>query len=219
LCLVLFLFKKSFIRIDSKLDDFSKQKKFCGYGEKKNVEVIYENKGNFLRNLIPIIKNANHFDIIGIDLIEILNDENFPKEVMSAIERGVNFRVLVMDPHSSAFFESPPEYILERSDNQEYVRQWINYYNAQENLQNMNFREKFQIRFYNKVPISFLIILNNCLIFCPYLDSSPVIDSPYIRVDKSEELIFESYRSHFETIWSSPKTLSIKKYEEKYGTR
>jgi hypothetical protein len=174
---------------------------------------IYENRSIFLDKCSFIINNANrNIDILGIDLLEFAWKSDVRSDTIHSLEKGVKIRILIMDP----FYSYLPQKETNESfmkNQEEAVKRWLNYRKSMGN----RFDNLFQIRIYNDIVNSFLMIVDNRLVFSPYLRLSAYQPSPYLEVEQGEKnfLIIEAYKSHFETIWTESKP--IEEYEDYYG--
>ncbi|MDD4651682.1 MAG: hypothetical protein PHQ34_05570 [Methanothrix sp.] len=205
------MFKEDIKTFNEKIDQFSEKKHLCGYDERPiDIERLFKNKIVFLKELISILNESNKIDIMGRDLLDIYGLIEFPPFVIDSTSKGKKFRFLILDPDSLACKSLNISY-------SDYINDWLDYYRDPNNRVNAKFIENFEIRVYNKLPISFLMIVDTYLIYSPYWENRRTIDNPYLKIVQSERVAFESCRSHFETVWSS--AVPIQEFVKKYGTK
>jgi len=159
---------------------------------------IYENQSKALTDYSSIIKSTQYeVNILGATLTSFFWIPDFEEATLNALQKGVNFRVLILNPTSDAIkFLSKQEHQSDENLKNEILRS-INKWNE---LQDRAPRGGIEIRLYDSLPIGFLLITDARLLFAPYLSSDAFLPSPCFEL-KATESIYKSYRNFFENMW------------------
>lgn len=170
------------------------------------VERVYENQSKLLADYASIMRQTkSRVDIFGATLIPFLWNPDFENSTINALNRGVIFRVLSLNPTSDAVkFLSRHEKRANESLNTELkwsIQRW-------QKLQSKALpRDAIEIRTFDDVPSSFLMITDDRLFFAPYLHSVSIVASPCFEVRAGAGLIYQTYRDYFEAIWMRASTV------------
>lgn len=164
------------------------------------VERVYENQSKVLVDYASIIKQTKyHVDILGITLISFLWSPDFESSTINALNKGVKFRVLILNPTSGTIkFLSGQEKRAVESFNAELKRSIQGWQELQNKAPS---KGAIEIRTYDDVTSSFLMITDDRLFFAPYLHSVSILASPCFEVKAKAGTIYQAYKYHFETMW------------------
>lgn len=164
------------------------------------MERVYENQSKLLFEYPSIIRETRErVDILGITLISFLWNINFEGPTVEALRRGVRFRLLVLDPDSPVVGflvkQEQRSYKTFREEFRRSIHVWQKF--QKEGLE----PGRLQIRIYNDIPISFLMITDERLFFSPYAQARSHLGTPCIEVRVKTGPIYQAYSDHFETLW------------------
>lgn len=171
------------------------------------VKRVHRNQSKVLVNYESIIRQTkDHVDILGTTLTSILRNPDFESSTFDALNRGIRFRVLILDPRSVAVnFQSRQEDRTIESVKIEIESSIQNWRKFQEKVSSSH---ALEIRTYDDIPSSFLMITDMRVFFSPYLYSISLRNSPCFEVIANAGPLYEAYRYHFKKIWEQANPVS-----------
>jgi len=186
----------------------------------------YEDQINFLENhladKLDSVKDNGIIEILGIDLWDFVNVDGFFAMVKKAIERGIRFRILLLNPLSSIKEYVPMNKVESgyrwgddekyNSDEFNIIRTWE--YESKKSLKD-KYDEYFQIIIYDDIPEYLMINLNGEeMIICPFLRSGNAEGGPCIEFHKEDATMFKAHMSHLVAFLESSKSIPIEKFKK-----
>ena len=173
------------------------------------VEKVYENQGKLLADYASIVGQTKvRVDVFGATLISFLWNPDFENCTSNALRRGVNFRVLILDPTSDAVKSLLRQ---EQRTDESFARElkssierWQELESKVRSLQG----GRMEIRTFDGVPSSFLMITDDRLFFAPYLHSVSIVAAPCFEVKARAGIIYQTYRDYFEKMWMQSSTIA-----------
>jgi hypothetical protein len=168
--------------------------------------------GNWMKQLT----NAQmEVDLMGFALLVWTKGHNFKSEILNLIRKGVNIRILIMDPQNDYFHSFVNKYqiaslkndaaVIEEVRAAQYVFEEI----AEEVREGEKPRGKFEFRMVRKGLIVCQICrTDDVLIAVPYLFSVVASESPLIVVQGDKSGLYQVYQKEFVQLWNlnSPST-------------
>jgi hypothetical protein len=127
---------------------------------------------------------------------------DFEEATIMALHRGVKFRVLLLDPDSTmvrVLSRGKAKAGTLATELRSSIQSW-------RKIQSRSGMDLLAIGLYDGLP-SFVMVGDDRLYVASYLDSDMVEASPCLEIAAGVE-IFQTYRFHFDRIWSSSKRLS-----------
>jgi hypothetical protein len=166
------------------------------------IEKVYDSPSQALTDYSTIVDNTKaHIEILSATSTPFFWSPDFERATLNALRRGVKFRVLLLDPNAKSLN------LLSRQEGQEAedlsaelkltLRRWRD---LEKRGQNPNGLESIEVRIYDDLPSTFLLMTDDVLFFAPYLHSSYRISSPCLQI-KSSGSIARSLREHFKSMW------------------
>jgi hypothetical protein len=168
------------------------------------ISKVYANQSKAFFEIEKFIADTKHsVDILGITLLTLLRTSDFEETTRSALNRGVNFRVLILNPNSNAaFYLAKQENRQIESFKNELLfakEKWCNFEGGMKGL------GSFEIRYYDSLPSVTLICTDEILLITPHLYTEQIFSSPTLQIKRQGGSLFDSYINHFDVIWSNSK--------------
>lgn len=142
-------------------------------------------------------KAKDHVDIIAFGLQSFRNTQS--SEVEECLKKGVNFRILTMDPNSQ--FVTARENEEDDCNIKNSIEKLIEWANR---LNDKTYRGKIIVKGYNSMTLDFYWRVDNCIYVGPYwygYDSQQTITYKFIKGGTG----FDLYSSYFDKLWMSEK--------------
>lgn len=171
---------------------------------------VYENQGKALVEYPRIVqKSAHEMHILGTKLMSLLWTPHFESSTLDALSRGVTFRVLILDPDSrAAQFVAKRQRLADRrfdAEQRHSLAKWRAF------IARTDSADRFQLRLYDDLPSSFLMITDDRVLFAHYLYSAFVVDVPCFEAARGAGRLYDAYLYHFETVWKQSTAMRMKK--------
>lgn len=123
---------------------------------------------------------------------------NRERDVLSCMQRGMNVRLLVMDPTSKFVTQRERE---ESSTEGSISKSIMDLINWADKLNNQSAKGKIKIRFYDSMTLDFYWRMDDEIYIGPYLlnvESQQTITYKYVKGGKG----FDLYSQYFESLWN-----------------
>lgn len=165
------------------------------------VHRYFENISKLLLDIDSVIDETRYtIDIAGISLDAFIKFERFKNAMINAAQKGVRFRVLLLDPKLPASEMPNHKHTMNHvnlsvTQLENEVKHWIK---LQKNVP----KKLLTVHLYKGMPTSFLLIADDILFFSPLL-SSNMPYSPCFEVRRKPGPIYEAFKKHFEELWRS----------------
>ena len=174
--------------------DLSQEIKLYGK-ESSDVEKTFKSQSDFLTNYKQILKDTKqNVCILGTNLLPFFWNTDFEEITLSALSRGISFRILILDPRSKYFHSFSKSENLNKNELKASIQRW-----KELGIKNQS-NNSIQIRLYSECPTLALFLTENTAIYSPYLRSKSVTSTPHIKINKPSTLS-TALRDHFEKIW------------------
>ncbi len=175
--------------------------------EKWGLERIYYTRAEQNTDTDPQLKKAKYqIDAVVFGLKSFRDKHGHLIE--ACLSRGVNIRVLTMDPDGGFISQREHEEKVSEGSIKQTIEQlveWANQLNAQ------NKKGKIEIRGYNCMTLDFYWRVDDTVCIGPYwygTDSQQTITYKYVD-DDERGLGFKQYVEHFEKLWSEPELTRV----------
>lgn len=169
------------------------------------IEKVYDNPSRALADFAVMVEHAKtRVEILGAISTPFFWNPDFESAAIRATKRGVEFRVLLLEPTSQAVS------LLSRQERRKSddlsaelrlsLRRWEEIVRRSSIHTSTNRSNSIYLRTYDDLPTAFLMIVDDVLLFAPYLHSTYRISTPFIQAKMSGS-ISHSLREHFEHVW------------------
>ncbi len=166
------------------------------------VDRIYENMNQALGDYASILERAvSRVDILIVPSVSFSWIRQFESTTLASLRQGVNFRVLLPDPNSSAFrFFSKKESDTFTNETLYAIEQWKELAGKAEQFEDKS-GGNIHVHTYDQPPTLFMLIADDVLLFAPYLYMQHRGSSPCIRVGGRTDLVYQPYKQYFDKLW------------------
>ncbi len=166
------------------------------------IEKVYDSPSQALADYSSIVERTkDRVEILSATSTPFFWSPDFERATINALKRGVKFRILLLDPKAKSLN------LLSRQEGQDSedfsaelrltLRRWRD---LEKKARNFTRPESIEVRTYDELPSTFLLMTDDVLFFAPYLYSSYRISSPCIQI-KSSGSIAHSLKEHFNSMW------------------
>lgn len=181
--------------------------------EEWKIECITATRAEINSNCEMELENAKHqVDIVAFGLSSFRSRQS-DKQMLQYLKKGVNFRILTMNP-SSEFIDQ-----REKEENNKNIKNSIETLVAwADNLNQKNSRGKIIIRGYSSMTMDFYWRSDNVLYVGPYWygkGSQQTITYKYLKGGKG----FKLYSDYFEELWGNAQLSEVLTKEKEFKKR
>ena len=164
---------------------------------------LYENRASFKKDFKSLLINARkHVYIMGLNLNYLLWIDELSDEIEKSLNRGVNYKILIMNPNSPAFsLISDGSMDTSKKDQSISIDYWREFRKQIKYNYTRNISEELQIRIYDDASTIFLAIVDSQVIFSPYPQSVRSSVPIIFKFQPMEGPAFETFASYFEGLW------------------